>query len=92
MKGKRMRPGGQPQKDLTVGYNSSVKLVKSGGAALLYVASDCAPHIRAAAEQIGKEHGVPVDGSMTMAQLQQLCSIDVGCAVCAVRRKTDTRG
>ena len=87
-----MRPGGQPQKDLTVGYNSSVKLVRSGGAALLYVASDCAPHIREAAETIAEEHGVPVDCSFSMAQLQQLCNIDVGCAVCAVRKKTDTRG
>ncbi len=82
-----MKPADVAKSDLTVGYNSSLKLVRAGKATLLYVANDCAPHIKTAARQMADEYGVPVDETRGMAALQQMCGIDVGCAVCAVRRK-----
>ncbi len=80
-----MKTGGAPEKDLTVGFNSSMKLMKSGGTGTVYLASDCSPFIKEKVVKAAQECGAALITDKTMAQLGAMCGIDVGCAVCAAR-------
>lgn len=79
--------GHRPQRQLTVGLNSSLKLIRSGNAQTVYLANDCAGHIRQAVMEAAAGSDAVIDESKTMAQLGAACDIDVGCAVCVSRKQ-----
>ena len=82
-----MSSDGRRHRDqLTVGLNSTLRLIRSGEAAEVHLACDCADHIRQTVRSEAAGNGVPVDERRTMAQLGAACGIDVGCAVYAVRK------
>ena len=80
-----MKTDGTPA-GITAGYNSTLKLIKSGGAEKVYLACDCSDTIKYNVREAAKQYGAALDESNTMQQLKELCKIDVGCAVCAVRK------
>ncbi len=82
-----MKTDGTPAASLTAGYNSTLKLIRTGGAETVYLAYDCSPAIKDAIRLAADQNGTTVNETMSMQQLKELCGIDVGCAVCA-RRKT----
>ena len=71
---------------MTVGLNSSLKLIKSGEAEKALLAKDCSESLKERVRAAASEHGVKVDESRTMAELGADCGIEVGCAVCAIRK------
>ena len=81
-----MKTDGAPAAKLTAGYNSSLKLIKSGFAEKVFLACDCSVVIKDKVRAAAEQHGVPVDETASMQKLAELCGIDVGCAVCAIRK------
>ena len=79
--------GHRPQRQLTVGLNSSLKLIRSGNAQTVYLANDCSDRIRQTVMEAAAASGAKVDEKKTMAQLGAACGIDVGCAVCVSRKQ-----
>ena len=85
-KDKEMKTDRQPAGKLTVGYNSTMKLIKSGEAEKVLLAYDCSEFIRQNVVDAASSANVKTDEKYSMAQLGAMCGIDVGCAVCAVRK------
>ena len=72
---------------LTAGFNSSMKLLRNGQAQKVFLAYDSSEQFREKIRAAAKEAGVDLDESNSMAQLGILCGLDVGCAVCTVRKQ-----
>ena len=68
-----MKTDRQPGGKLTAGYNSTMKLIKNKEAEKAVLAA-------------AKAADVKTDEKNSMAQLGAMCGIDVGCAVCAVKK------
>ena len=81
-----MKTDRRPAAKLTVGYNSTMKLIKSGEAEKVLLAYDCSEFIKQNVIAAAAAAGVGTDESSSMAQLGAMCGIDVGCAVCALRK------
>lgn len=81
-----MKTDGQPSAILTVGYNSTIKLIKSGKAKKVFLACDCADFIRESVLSAASAADIAPDVDKTMAELGAMCGIDVGCAVCAFKK------
>ena len=82
-----MKTDGTPAARITAGYNSSLKLIKNKEAECVFLAFDCSDAIKEKVREAAALNGIAVDETMSMSQLSALCGIDVGCAVCAVRKK-----
>ena len=81
-----MKTDGTPA-GMTAGYNSTLKLIKSGGAEKVYLACDSSDTIKHNVRETALQYGAALDETYTMQQLKELCGIDVGCAVCAARKQ-----
>ena len=81
-----MKTDRRPAGKFTVGYNSTMKLLKSGEAEKVLLAYDCSDFIKQNVLTAAAAAGIAADESSSMAQLGAMCGIDVGCAVCAVRK------
>lgn len=81
-----MKTDRQPAGAITAGYNSAMKLIKNGEAEKVFLAYDCSETIRKSVLSAALLSKTETDESRSMAQLGALCGIDVGCAVCAVRK------
>ncbi len=81
-----MKADRQPGGKLTAGYNSTMKFIKNKEAEKVFVAYDCSPFIKEAVLAAAKAADVKTDEKNSMAQLGAMCGIDVGCAVCAVKK------
>ena len=66
------------------GRNRSKKLIISGEAVMVYLASDADLSLIESMYALCLTHGVAVDQSKTKQELAELCGIEVGCAVCTV--------
>ena len=81
-----MKTDGTPAGRMTAGYNSTLKLIKSGEAEKVFLAYDCSAMITDTVRYTAEQNGAAIDETMSMQKLGELCGIDVGCAVCAIRR------
>ena len=81
-----MKTDRQPAGNITAGYNSTMKLLKNGEAEKVLLAYDCSEFIKQTVLSAAAAAGVTADMKNSMAQLGVMCGIDVGCAVCAVRK------
>ena len=66
-----------------VGLNQTKKAVNNGKAKKVFAAKDADEQFLLQIKRLCEDKSVPVDETMTMAELGLLCKIDVGCAVCA---------
>lgn len=64
-----------------VGLKQSRRLIESGEAVKVYLASDVSEEIRVSFEQLCHERQVPLETTATMEELGSACGIDVGAAV-----------
>jgi len=67
-----------------VGLNQTKKAVNNGKTAKVFAAKDADDQFLLQVKRLCESKSIPVDESMTMAELGSACGIDVGCAVCAV--------
>ena len=81
-----MKTDGTPAGNFTAGYNSTLKLIKNREAEIVYLAFDCSDAIKDKVRSAAALNEIRVDETMSMQQLSVMCKIDVGCAVCAIRR------
>ena len=70
--------------EVCVGLKQSKKAVMNGEAKMIYLAHDADRNIKETFEKICKKAKIESDSSYSLAQLGELCSIDVGAAVVAV--------
>ena len=70
--------------EVCVGLKQSKKAVMNGEAKMIYVAHDADRNIKETFEKLCKKAKIEADSSYSLAQLGELCSIDVGAAVVAV--------
>ena len=71
---------------LVAGLNKSKKLILAGQAVRAYLAADADESIITMMNALCEEYGVSVDRSKTKSELAELCGIEVGCAVCVVKK------
>ena len=81
-----MKTDRQPAGKYTAGYNSVMKLLKNGEAEKVLLAFDCSDIIKQNVISAATSAKVETDMKCSMAQLGAMCGIDVGCAVCAIRK------
>ncbi|MHC1695443.1 MAG: ribosomal L7Ae/L30e/S12e/Gadd45 family protein [Eubacteriales bacterium] len=70
-----------------VGKNQSVKAIRSGQAAIVYLAYDADSALISGITQLCEQHGVCCERTHSIQQLGAECGIEVGCAVCALLRE-----
>ena len=70
--------------EVCVGLKQSKKAVMNGEAKMIYVAHDADRNIKETFEKLCKKAKIEADSTYSLAQLGELCSIDVGAAVVAV--------
>ena len=85
-KGQKMKTGSQPAGKYTAGYNSTIKLLKNKEAEKVLLAYDCSEFIKQNVLSAAEEADTEVDTKNSMSELGAMCGIDVGCAVCAIRK------
>ena len=66
------------------GLNQTKKALNNGKAKKVFAAKDADEQFLLQIKRLCESKSVPVDGNMTMEELGSACSIDVGCAVCAI--------
>ena len=71
---------------LVSGVKQTLRLLRAGGAAHVFLAEDAAPSVVAPAAEAARRADVPVTPVPTMRELGRRCGIDVPSA-CAARRK-----
>ncbi len=70
--------------EVCVGLKQSKKAVTNGEAKMIYLAHDADRNIKEDFEKLCKKKKIEVDTQYSLAQLGELCGIDVGAAVVAV--------
>lgn len=70
--------------EVCVGLKQSKKALLNGEAEMIYLAHDADRNIKETFEKLCKKAKIEADSSYSLAQLGELCSIDVGAAVVAV--------
>ena len=70
--------------EVCVGLKQSKKAVSNGEAEKIYLAHDADRNIKETFEKLCKKAKIEADSTYSLAQLGELCSIDVGAAVVAV--------
>jgi large subunit ribosomal protein L7A len=70
--------------EVCVGLKQSKKAVMNGEAKMIYLAHDADRNIKETFEKLCKKAKIEADSTYSLAQLGELCSIDVGAAVVAV--------
>ena len=73
--------------EVCVGLKQSKKAVSNGEAQMVYLAHDANRNIKETFEKLCKKAKISVDNSYSMAQLGELCSIDVAAAVVTVLKQ-----
>ncbi len=71
---------------IAVGRKQTVKAVKAGRAARVFLASDADSFIRDEILELCAQNGVPVDESQDMLSLGRACGIEVQAATVAVTK------
>jgi large subunit ribosomal protein L7A len=67
-----------------VGAKQTIKTIKSGRAAAVYIAKDAESKVTIPVEDLCKENNVEIIHVTTMRELGQICGIDVGAATAAL--------
>lgn len=70
--------------EVCVGLKQSKKAVSNGEATKIYLAHDADRNIKETFEKLCRKAKIEADSTYSLAQLGELCSIDVGAAVVAV--------
>jgi len=73
--------------EVCVGLKQSKKALLNGEAEMIYLAHDADRNIKETFEKLCKKSKITADMQYSLAQLGELCSIDVGAAVVAVLKK-----
>ncbi|MBQ9365287.1 MAG: ribosomal L7Ae/L30e/S12e/Gadd45 family protein [Schwartzia sp.] len=66
------------------GMKQVTKAIARGEAMRVFIASDADEFVVNKMKQISNEHGIPIDDTMSMAELGRACKIDVAAATAAV--------
>ena len=72
-----------PRCKFVAGLNQTKKAIRSHACACVYLACDADEHFRMQVISLCQEYQTNIKTDMTMAQLGDMCGIDVNCAVCA---------
>jgi large subunit ribosomal protein L7A len=64
------------------GVTQSKKLIRSSAVKKAYIASDADEKVTGVISDLCREYDVELDGTHTLAELGQMCGIDVKCAAC----------
>lgn len=67
-----------------VGFNTVRKALKKGIAEAVFLASDADAHIKTEIQEKADTAKVAVNSEYTMAQLGEMCAIQVSCSVCCI--------
>ncbi len=67
-----------------VGLKQSKKTIKEGKAQKVFAARDASEKVLSPVLQLSLEQGIEVDQKYTMAELGELCGIDVGASVVTI--------
>jgi len=73
--------------EVCVGLKQSKKALLNGEAEMIFLAHDADRNIKETFEKLCKKSKITADMQYSLAQLGELCSIDVGAAVVAVLKK-----
>lgn len=78
-----MKTDRRPANGIAAGYNSTMKLIKSGEAEKVFLAYDCSENIKQSVRDAASSANIKTDEKKSMSELGVMCGIDVPCAVCA---------
>ncbi|KRQ85882.1 Ribosome-associated protein L7Ae-like protein [Caloramator mitchellensis] len=70
-----------------VGAKQTIKTIKSGQAAIVYIAEDAEAKVTAPVIEVAKQHNVEIVFVETMKKLGALCGIDVGAATACILKE-----
>ena len=78
--------GDIPRENFVAGLKQSVRLLKAGRAAKVLLAYNADSRIAEEISAVCREKGIVPDASKSMAEIGLLCGIEVGCAVCVLKK------
>ena len=75
-----------PRCKFVAGLNQTKKVIRNQSCTCVYLAYDADEHFRMQVISLCQEYKTEIKTDMSMAQLGDMCGIDVDCAVCAQLR------